>query len=225
MFQQACSQIRDAVYGIMGCSQLNGRVNCTSGTASHLTHVENNLKEPTHTSFEVIRAPDIGQDMATAQLIAEDPVRDIALLRIDTPRSDACVTLERNKVPIGTPCGSVGFPLCWVEFQNKRKMFHLTLRFQAAYISCFNSRPHASGREISYYETDMLMYRGSSGCPGFLTDATVFGMHNQSVIEKPRKQPAGPSNKEPQPETRLAISIWVPSTDIIDFAQDNGVAL
>jgi hypothetical protein len=110
-----------------------------------------------------------------------------------------------------------------VIFTQAGKMFNLVERFQGANISAFLTQADPSGRQLSYYETDALMYKGSSGCPGFLMNGNVFGMHIRSAIER-SNQGGNPDVKAPL-ETRLAISIWVPSMDIIAFAKDNGVAL
>jgi S1-C subfamily serine protease len=184
-------------------------------TAAHLIHLNSNISAPQHTLFKVIRAPDIGQQMEQAQLIAEDMVRDIALLRIEQPRSNQSVTLNTNIVPIGTSSGSLGFPLAFVNQTG----FNLVLRFQGANISAFLTSLHQSGRNLSFYETDALMYNGSSGCPGFTSDEIVFGMHT-AVRNDPRTTPQG---QQASLSSRLAISLWVPSVDIIAFARSNGV--
>lgn len=236
MFEQACSEIRNAVYGVLGTSQIGkNRINYTNGTAfmiapgilataAHLVHVEGDPGKPVHQVFEVIRAPDIGQKPELAELVSEDTVRDVALLRIRNPRSLACVTLKQEGVPIGSICGSLGFPLARVTFTQTGKGFHLVERFQGANVSAFQTQTHPSGRTLPYYETDAIMYKGSSGCPGFLVDSIVFGMHVKSVIERPSKT-GGSTVAKRQPETRLAISLWVPSTEIIAFAKSNGVEL
>lgn len=236
MFSKVCSKVRESIYGVLGSSQVNARrVNCTNATAfmiapgvlstaAHFVHVENDPSKPIHTSFEAIRPSDIGQKMETAQLIAEDSTRDIALLRIDSPCSNICVSLEAKRVPIGTSCGSYGFPLAQVVFTKTGKSFNLVERFQGANISAFLTPTDPSGQQLSYYETDALMYRGSSGCPGFLTNGNVFGMHIKSVVEKP-KGTSSSSKQTGQALTRLAISIWVPSMDIINFAKAHGIVV
>jgi len=183
-------------------------------STAHLLHLDSNPSRPRHTRFGVIRAPDIGQSLERAQIIAEESVKDIALLQIENPRSNHCVTLAPNILQIGTSCGSLGFPLGYVD----RRGFHLLLRFQGAYISAFNTERHSSGQSISYYETDALMYKGSSGCPGFITNANVFGLHNKSRVEMS-------GSESPRQTERFAISLWVPSTDIIAFARANGVTI
>lgn len=234
MFSKACSQVRESIYGILGSSQVSAKgVNFTNATAfmiapgvlstaAHFVHVENNPSKPIHTKFEVIRVPDIGQTMETAQLIAEEPARDIAFLRINNPRSDICVSLKAERVPIGTSCGSCGFPLARIVVTKTEKSFKLVERFQGASISAFV--PNPSSQQLSYYETDSLMYRGSSGCPGFLTNGGVFGMHIRSRVDKP-KETSESLKQTGQIETRLAISIWVPSMDIINFAKANGIVI
>jgi len=234
MFSKACSQVRESIYGVVGSSQVSEKeVNFTNGTgfmiapgvlstAAHFVHVENDTSKPAHTKFQVIRAPDIGQKLETAQLIAEETAKDIALLRIDNPRSNICISLEANRVPIGTSCGSYGFPLARVVITKTGKSFKLVERFQGASISAFVTP--TSGQHPSYYETDAIMYKGSSGCPGFLTNGNVFGMHIRVRVERPKESSDSPKQTG-QAETRLAISIWVPSMDIINFAKANGIAV
>jgi hypothetical protein len=235
VFEKACSRIRNAIYGFKGISQVGtNQVNCCTGTAfmiapgvivtaAHAAHIESNHSRPTHTVFEVIRALDVGQTMERAQLIAEDAVRDIAIFRLTNPRSNACVSLKVNRVPIGISCGSLGFPLAFVNFTQTGSIFNLVERFQGANISAFHTQTVPSGRQLSFYETDALMYQGSSGCPGFLPNGKVFGMHISVVIDPSTQRNQGLSNT--QSVNRLAISNWVPSMDIIQFAMDNHIAL
>ncbi|MFX0210683.1 MAG: hypothetical protein ACFFDT_32185 [Candidatus Hodarchaeota archaeon] len=84
-------------------------------TAAHLTHMKSDVNQPNYIEYLLIRAPNIGESFETAQLIAEDPVRDVAILRLKNPRSTNCVILEGNIVPRGTSCGSLGFPLANVR--------------------------------------------------------------------------------------------------------------
>jgi S1-C subfamily serine protease len=147
----------------------------------------------------------------------EDIDRDLALLRIDNPRSVKCVEFSLQKIPIGTPVGSFGFPLAYIDFTTG--IFHLVERFQGAHISSFHPIVTHSGRELYYYETDALMYRGSSGCPGFLSNGKVFGMYNASIIDQPRQV----NEQEIRQEIRLAISLWIPATDIVKFAKSNNI--
>ena len=234
MFSKVCSQVRESIYGVLGSSKVGEKsINITNATAfmiapgvlstaAHFVHVENNPSKPIHTKFEAIRAPDIGQKMETAKLISEEPTLDIALLRIDNPRSDICLPFEAERVPTGTSCGSYGFPLARVDVTKTGTKFHLVERFQGASISAFVPKP--SSQHPSYYETDSLMYRGSSGCPGFLTNGKVFGMHVRVRVEKAPKTPDASKQTE-QVATRLAISLWVSSMDIINFAKANGIVV
>ncbi len=235
MFAQAWSQIRNSVYGVAGTwargeipvSFTNGTAFMISPgilvTAAHLVHVNADLQQPLMSSFEVIRAPDIGSSLEPAEWVAEDSVRDLALLRVQDPRSEDSVRLAPDRVALGSSCGSVAFPLARVRFTGNDKVFHLVERFQGMYISAFPTQIDAYGREISYYETDALMYKGSSGCPGFLTDGLVFGMHTRSIMGDTEE--ATPAGVPVRVETRLTISAWVPSMEIISFALDNGVPL
>jgi hypothetical protein len=234
MFADACTRIREAIYGLNGLSQVGpNQVNATNATgfmiapgvivtAAHFCHVENDPTKPVHQLFEVIRSPDIGQTMERAALLAEDSVRDVALLRVPAPRSNTCVTLTPNRVPTGTPCGALGFPLASVVFSQNARSFNCLERFQSASISAFATMTDPTGRVLGHYETDSLMYGGSSGCPGFLTDTQVFGMHTASITDRTAQAGAPPSSQKAG--IRLAISIWVPAADILDFARASGVA-
>jgi hypothetical protein len=101
-------------------------------TAAHLLHVEGDVTRAVHTPFEVIGAPEIGQKMEPATLIAEDSQRDIALLRLQSPRSLSGVRLETSMVPIGTSCGSLGFPLAAIVSSPTGPSLSLAERFQGA---------------------------------------------------------------------------------------------
>lgn len=236
MFTKVCKKIRKATYAVMGTSQVNPKkVNCTSGTgfmiapgiistAAHLIHINNDINKPVHTLFEVIRTPNIGQKMEKALLIAEDTESDIALLKIDNPKFNNSVILEPKKVEVGTPCGSLGFPLSQVIFTPQGKSFSLVERFQGANISAFNTYVTPSGKQIIVYETDSLMYEGSSGCPTFLVNGNVVGMQSKSLLQKPKIQ-SKQKSQNVQPLTRIAISISVTSMDIITFANVNNITI
>lgn len=188
-------------------------------TAAHLAHVNNDRQQPVHTKFEVIRAPDVGQQMENAAFIAEDQARDIALLQVHNARSNTCVTLAESIIPTGTSVGSIGFPLAAVTFSPQGRTFNLIERFQGASISSFHVSQAPSGTQIHYYETDSLMYEGSSGCPGFSANSTVYGMHVASVTQNKPGGAAAPS------QTRIAISLWVPSAEVAAFATTQGITL
>lgn len=228
LFQQACSTIINSVYGIKCYTRTGSREQSSFATAfmiaprivvttAHVLHIGNNVNNPIHRGFGLIRAPDIGQQLETAQLIAEDIIRDVSLLEITNPRSNQCVILAQNTLTLGTSCGSLGFPLSSVDARG----FHLILRFQGATISAFVHTRHNSGRSLDFYETDALMYTGSSGCPAFTVNGEVFGLHVRVLIDRPASQ-----NRSNERQTdRYAIALWVPSTDIITFARANGVDL
>ncbi len=235
MFAGACKNNRGSIYGVKGFSHISKtQQNYSTGsgftvapgilvTCAHLVHVENNVQKPIHSNFEVIRSPDIGQKMEAATFIVEDPKRDIALLKITSPRSARFLTLEPGQVPTGTCCGSLGFPLSQMVQTPQGISFFLTERFQGSYISSYiTSFAEPSGINGNFYETDSVMYNGSSGCPGFLTNSNVFGMQSRSLLGN------SPINNSQQgqkhvPDNRLSISMWVPSMDIIKFAQNNGI--
>ena len=181
-------------------------------TAAHVLHVEGNKTKPVHQQIELIRTPDIGGQMSPGKLIAEDIERDLALVEIINPTSKTTVSLYQSKIDNGINCGSLGFPLATVITVNNQMGFNLIERFQGACISAFRKNSHIP-EALDFYETDSLMYGGSSGCPGFTTEEKVFGMHVSTVTD-------GVTNSN---SARLAISLWVPSMDIIKFAGDHGI--
>jgi len=244
MFKDACLKNREAIYGIRAFTQISKTqvVNATGSgfaispeiiaTVSHLVHIENDPKR-IHASIEVIRSPDIGQPMESATLIAEDPDHDIALLKINNSRSKEFLKLDPNKSPTGTSCGSIGFPLGEMIQNNSGKLgFNLLERFQGSYVSAFTKMHNWSGKLVDYYEIDSLMYNGSSGCPGFLPNSIVIGMQSQSLLGRDVAEVArnvnkghGKGSRKSVVNSQLAISMWVPSMDIIKFAQNQGIAI
>ena len=160
--------------------------------------------------------------MEIANIVAVDTQKDLALLHIANPRSKACLKILKSPVAIGTPCGSLGFPLAQVGPTPQGISFNLVERFQGANISALVTTKDPNSTDITFYETDSLMYAGSSGCPGFLVSGDVFGMHNRSVLDSPQtgQQIGGGAQS-----TRLAISMWVTSMDIVAFASAHGVKL
>lgn len=168
------------------------------------------------------------------------------------PQNTGLPYLELHpEVPLpGTLCGSLGYPLSTVGMKEQHVAFTLIERFQGSYISSRRPELLTDGRLASIVETDGLMYGGSSGCPGFTTDGRVWGLHFATITEQAR---AIPSPHMPQPEpkqsnpipnpqqasgtdypsaptlqtsgARLAISLWVSSTEIRAFAARCGVVL
>lgn len=152
--------------------------------------------------------------MSNARLIGEDTDRDIALLEILNPTDATCVSFHTSPLESGTNSGSLGFPLANIAEVNNQMSFSLVERFQGSYISAFQKLNHSGPIPMDFYETDGMMYGGSSGCPGFTTDAKIFGMHIATISE----------GKEKNNSSRLAIALWVPSMDIIAFAKKHGVS-
>jgi len=229
-FVKACAANRRAIYGLLASSPIKPQgTNLSNGsafmvapgllvTAAHSVYFENDPTKPPHKRYELIRAPDVGQQMEIATLVAVDNVKDLALLRIAAPRSTARLKMLKGRVPSGTPCGSLGFPLAQVGVTSQGVVsFNLWERFQGANVSRFGTDTDNNGNTITFYETDSLMYEGSSGCPGFIRSGEVFGVQSRSLVQAPKAGAAA--------VTRLAISMWVSSTDIIAFVARNGVVL
>src|SRR5271163_4082908 len=112
-----------------------------------------------------------------ATVIAADVESDIALLRLENPRTGTCVTFAMDTLRPGTGVGAIGYPLVNPKEILTRKAVPL-LRFQGGHISAvYGKKDPSADRQVWYHETDVLMYESSSGCPGFLMDGKVFGMH------------------------------------------------
>jgi len=190
-------------------------------TVAHLVRVGMGPEGEVHDQFEVIRSPDVGESMEDALLLAESPERDLALLRVPDSRSNISVTLVEGLVSHGASCGSLGYPLAYVETVDSGRNFALIERFQGANISSYHTESTPEG-DFDWYETDSLMYSGSSGCPGFLVDGRVFGMQVRSLT---RLEDFSPDEGGPLQETRIAISQWAPAHDIITIARNHGVRL
>lgn len=232
MFVDACLEIHESVYGLMATTPLPPdqlRTGTGSGfmiapgviaTAAHVCHINGNRAEPLHAKFEAIRGPDAGLlPMEPAIFIAEHPFKDIALLRIENCRSDMTVSLNTDRVQTGRSVGSLGFPLANVTFLANGIQFNAFERFQGAYISAFRPMRDPAGNSMNFYETDALMYPGSSGCPGFLVDGSVIGMQVMSLNENALNPHAAPAAGA----RTVSISLWVPAEDIREFAVDHGV--
>lgn len=233
MFRKASKEIRESTYGFLADSVVaesgpQKTVNVSTGTAftvapgylitaAHSVHQENNLGKPVHQNFECIRAPDIGGQMEKAAFVAEDLVHDIALLKIEKPKNSSVISFEKEIMPRGMSCGFLGFPLASFQFlPDGRRQFNLFERFQGAYISNYITHDRGQPRERTFYEIDTLMYSGSSGCPAFTVDGKVIGMQVASVMQK---------RKEDDQAERVAISLVVPSIEILTFLESRGIKI
>lgn len=240
MFRGACDKNRKAIYAIHAFAQVaknqqtnnNGTGFMVSpgiiATASHVIHRDNDVNNPLLSTFNVIKSVDIGnRPFETSTLVAEDQSRDIALLKIENPRSNDCVILEREKSPSGTICGSLGFPLAQLVQTSQGLQLQAPERFQGSFISGFTYYVTEQGKPpLPFYETDRVMYPGSSGCPGFLTNSKIFGMHVRSLTDAPNKiGKKGDVKRNIPHSSRLSISLWVPSQDIVSFAENNEIIL
>jgi S1-C subfamily serine protease len=223
MFQQAIKNNREAVYGIL-CHTTRG-TDRQAGTASGfmiapgviatVAHVLYRNKNEFHDLVEVIRALDVGMNMESAIPVMIDAVRDLALIRVENPRNTKSMPLSRNIISSGTSCGSLGFPLSSVTFHEDNLNVNLTERFQGGFVSAYVSE-YTDNELYDWYETDSMMYSGSSGCPVFTPDGIVFGMQAATLIGEDESD--GEAN-------RLSIARLVPSTDIISMAQSIGIRL
>jgi S1-C subfamily serine protease len=225
MFSDAYTEIRESTYVLIGRSK-GGTVSggtafmIAPGVLATVAHVlYQNAGD--RTSFQdniwVMRDPEInsGQKMEASTVIDADTEYDIGLLRIENPRTETFVTFTTNPLPSGTDVGAVGYPLMNVRQIAAHSAVPL-LRFQGGHVSAsYSKKSPISGRQLVYHETDMPMYKGSSGCPGFLIDGKVFGMH---VAEWHEGDDEGNLKQR-------AFSMWVPASAIISFARDNGIEI
>ncbi len=233
MFSKASKQIRESTYGFLATSIIKEKgsrktVNISNGTAfmvasdylvtaAHSIHQNINHSEPVHQKFECIRTPDIGQQMERAIFVAEDPIHDIAILKIEEPRDSTHVKLDDKIIPRGTNCGFLGFPLARVQFlQGGKPQFNLFERFQGAYISNYIIINQNGPKRRAFYEIDALMYSGSSGCPAFTVNGKVIGMQVASIMRKEKEKERG---------ERIAISMLVPSIEILTFLKSQNIKI
>ncbi|HMK95424.1 MAG TPA: serine protease [Candidatus Limnocylindrales bacterium] len=227
MFINAAAEIRESLYGVIAKTVQGGHALYGIGsgvmitphyviTNAHVIHVNSDVANKTHQTLEVVRSPDIGKKCTVTTLHKEDPVRDLALLKIEDQTSTRSVALEDTKVPSGTMCGSLGFPLSKAEVVDGALRFRLTERFQGAFISAYFT-VNISGRPISWYEVDRVMYGGSSGCPFFLENGRVIGL--QTRVRTDTSKAETPVEKRDY----LAISLLIPSPEIVGFAKSCGV--
>lgn len=225
MFSKACKIIRESVYGLIAYSPVGlDQRNIANGTAfmispgicitsAHAVHVGSDRSKPIHNTLEVIRSPDLGNHMAKATFIAEHQHYDMALIEVEEVKNKSVLQLNSKLLNTGSNCGALGFPLADVRVLNTDMGVYFTERFQGAYISAFQNTLLPNDVNLGHYETDSLMYGGSSGCPGFDVDGTVFGMQVATAVD-------GEALKN---SSRLAISIWIPSVEIIEFAESQGI--
>ena len=75
-------------------------------------------------------------------------------------------------------------------------------------------KEHSDNELLEWYETDSMMYSGSSGCPIFTPDGVVFGMQASTLVGEDEAD--GEAN-------RLSIARLVPSKDIVRMAQSLGL--
>ena len=228
MFSNATNYVREALYGIMARTSQGTNTAHSMGsgimiapnyivTNSHILHLNNDVTQSVQKEIFAIRSPDIGgRAPMIAHLIKEDTIRDLALLKIVEEKSSRCVVIENRVIPSGTICGSLGYPLSTVEMINGEYVYKLIERFQGAFISTYFTE-RLSGRLISWYEVDRVMYGGSSGCPFYLENANVIGLLARVRTEDIR------DGTPPEKRGKLAISLCIPSIDIIKFGKDCGV--
>jgi len=227
MFSQATTQIREALYGIWARTRDGDVIHHSTGTGfmiapgiiitnSHVLHRKGGAGDPRHSEFLAIRSLDVGKNAEVASLVAEDRDRDIACLRIENPRSIRCVALEDRLVQSGTNMGSLGFPLSTIQHKEDGDVYNLIERFQGAYVSALFT-DNVAMRQIKWYEVDREMYEGSSGCPGYLTNGRVIAVNCKVRREEDE------DDVQLEKRTRLEISLWIPSTDVKQFAISQGV--
>ncbi|MBE0569235.1 MAG: trypsin-like peptidase domain-containing protein [Deltaproteobacteria bacterium] len=219
MFETAVTGNREAIYAILGSSpppknaltpSLGSAFMVAPGllvTAARIVRDDSRPDNPPLAGLRVIRAPDIGKRAEPVTVVAANAREDLALLRIDSPRSTTCLRLLDAPVPVGTHCGTAGFPRITVDPEPSSGISLIEL-FQGADISSFVNSTGADGHAEYRYETDAPLYGDASGSPGFLASGEVFGM----VHLPDGPPPAG-------------VTFWVPSMAIVAFLKANGVQL
>ena len=213
MFQKACSQLSSSIFGVRAGVNNQGQITYSLGSGfliapniiATTAHGMRDLATGAHHNFfEVICSVDIGKTPVPAQLIFQDPTTDVAFLRIMGGNYSNSVSIKNDFVNKGTMIGTLGFPLS--EMTNG--IWILKERFQHGFVSGYF--PHNFyGHMITFYETDNLMYSGSSGCPAFTSDGSVIGMQCGNLNSKQGNQ--------------LSISIVATAASIMDLAVANGL--
>lgn len=227
MFSKATAQIRESLYGIMARTIQGARTIHSMGssvmiapnyviTNAHIMHQNNDTNNPIHKEIEVIRSPDIGKNCTSASLFKEDIARDLAILKVNGATSTKCASFLDTILPSGTNLGSLGFPLATVNVVNNALAYGLNERFQGAYISAFFNEA-VDGRVFPWYEVDRVMYGGSSGCPFFTVEGKVVGLQARVRTDLSN----GGSSQDVH--NFLAISLVIPSPEILRFAKSCGV--
>ncbi len=222
MFSSAFAKVYESTYFLLGASK--GRTaSCGTafmvapGVVATVAHILYKTEGDSKDDIRVMRAPEIAQNkkMEMAAVIAIDAEYDIGLLRITNPRTKTCSDLMTDPLLTGTEVGALGFPLTNV----KDVMTHTAVpipRFQGGHVSAsYAKKGSISERQLVYHETDVPMYKGSSGCPGFRADGTVFGMHVAEWHDGGSKENPG----------QRAFSMWIPASAIISFARENNVEI
>jgi hypothetical protein len=225
MFTDAYTTIRESTYALIGRSKGKTISNGTAFmiapgvlvTAAHVLYREKGDSSSFQDNIGVIRDPEIntGQRLETAKAIAVDVECDIGILEIENPRTKSFVALTTDRLLTGTEVGAAGYALMDAN-QVMANLAVPLLRFQAGHVSAtYSKRDSASARQLVYSETDMPMYGGSSGCPGFLLSGEVFGMHVAEWHD---------GGNEEKPGQR-AFSMWVPASALISLARKNNIEI
>jgi len=225
MFERATAQVRESLYGIWARTREGETMHHSTGTGFMISpgfivtnsHVlRRRGKDTLHDELLVIRSPDVGMNCEAAKVIADDRARDLAILKVEKPRSVQCVKLFEGFVQSGTSMGSLGFPLSTVQHGDTGDVYNLIERSQGSFVSA-KFVEDVSGRKITWYEVDREMYEGSSGCPGYIADGRVI-----AVNCKVRREVDEDENVPLEKRHRLEISLWIPSPDVISFARAYG---
>jgi hypothetical protein len=217
MFEKALAEIREGIFAILSSSppppnaitpSVGTAFMVAPGllvTAARCLRDESRPGNPPREGLQVIRAPEIGREPEPVSVVTANARKDLALLRIAAPRSAACLRLLDATVPVGTHCGTAGFPKIDVDHPPASALSLIEL-FQGADISSCATSTGTNGYTDCRYETDSPLYGDPSGSPGFLETGEVFGMFHFP----PGSHPSG-------------VSIWIPSTAILAFLKANGV--
>lgn len=217
MFEKALAKNREAIYAVLSSSPLDANAITPSigtafmvapgllVTAARCLRDESKPGAPPCEGLRVIRAPDIGKKPEPVTILAANARNNLALLRIDAPRSTDCLRLLDAPVPVGTHCGTSGFPRLSVDRPPFSGVSLIEL-FQGADISTYVSATGTDGHAESRYETDSPLCGNPSGSPGFLSSGEVFGMFHI---------PADPPSAD--------VSCWVPSMTIIAFLKGKDI--
>lgn len=218
MLRDAYTQVSESTYFLTGASPGVEQSRATAFaiapgilvTVAHVLYKKRGESSSFQERIDVIRVPEVQPEQLfeRATVIGLHSEYDIALVRIEEPRSDAHTAMT-TAITVAADVGTIGFPDI-----NPPGAVNPIPRFQGGRLSAQYSYPSKSGHWNAYYETDFPLYKGSSGAPGFGVDGKVFGIHVAELWSRDEDSLA-----------QRAFSLWAPASAIGELAAQHHIAV